>query len=97
MQLISEQVMIRGSFESLKPVDETYNSRYRYFRHVLLVTRPSILCKSSSIIKVFSDHLTKVQTSFSIKQVTWIQEIPKYRFPKIIALIGVDLVIVTKV
>ena len=54
MQLISEQFMIRGSFESLKPVDETYNSRYQYFRHVLLVTRPSILCKSSSIIMQFN-------------------------------------------
>ena len=26
MQLISEQVMIHGSFESLKPVDVTHNS-----------------------------------------------------------------------
>ena len=50
--------MIRGSFESLKPVDETYNSRYRYFRHVLLVTRSSIFMqkfiKSSSIIMQFN-------------------------------------------
>ena len=54
MQLISEPVMIHGSFESLKPVDETHNSRYRYFRHVLLVTRSSnFLFKSLSIVMQF--------------------------------------------